>query len=345
LIDVFYDLDAATLYDSDVSLERYFDLLPIRDPENALSLGEGNTPCVHAEALGEALGLERVYLKVETANPTGTTKDRMAAVVLSLFRESGISKFVSCSTGNSSNSLAYGILREPRYTMYLYVGEDFRHRLRFVDDNPNVELHVLDGMSFAEAYDHARDQARARGVTFEGGFFNPARREGLKLAFLEAVEQIPDAIDWYFQAVSSAMGVYGVWKGANELRSMGRTRSLPRLVCVQQESCAPMAHAWAEDCATIAPHHIVERPQGIAAALLRGNPSGCYPYVYDIVRASNGSMSSVTEAEIREARDLVIGREGVRCGYEGAATVAALRNLAATKRVGASDVVLLNLTG
>jgi threonine synthase len=345
LVDVVYDLDAATLYDSDVPLERYFDLLPILDPANLAPLGEGNTPCVHAATLGAMFGLDCVYLKVESANPTGTTKDRMASTVLSLFGELGIREFVSCSTGNSASSLAYGILRHPRFTMHLYVGGEFRDRLRFVDDSPNVVLHVLEGTSFADAYDHACEQARRCGATFEAGFFNPAPREGLKVAFLEAVEQVPREIEWYFQAVSSAMGVYGVWKGAGELRRMGRTTSVPRLVCVQQESCAPMARAWDDGCSSIQPRHVVREPRGIAAALLRGDPGACYPYVHDIVRESRGAIVSVTESEIRDARDLVTECEGVRCGYEAAATVAALRTMAASGVVGISDVVLLNLSG
>lgn len=344
LIDVSYDLDSATLYDSDVSVERFFDLLPLLDPASLRPVGDGNTPCVHARALGAALGVERLYLKLESRNPTGTTKDRIASVVLSLFAEIGMSDFVSCSTGNSSNALAHGLLRHPQFTMSLYVAGEFRDRLRHVDGNPQVELHVLPDMTFTQAFDHARQQARARRVAFEGGFFNPARREGLKLAYLEAVEQVPHEIDWYVQAVSSAMGVYGVWKGAGELRAMGRTRSVPRLLCVQQETCAPMVQAWREGSDTIAPHHVVEHPQGIAAALLRGNPSGSYPYVRQIVRDSGGTMASTTEEEIRAAKDLLQTSENLCCGYEGAATIAAVGKLAAAGTIGASDVVLLNLT-
>jgi threonine synthase len=62
MVEVEYDLALARIRDADRPLERYFDLLPIRDPENLLSVGEGNTPCVHARNLGEALGLRRVYL-------------------------------------------------------------------------------------------------------------------------------------------------------------------------------------------------------------------------------------------------------------------------------------------
>src|SRR5262245_40074398 len=124
LVEVTYDLAAVNLYDSDVASERYFDLLPVREPEHLVWLGEGGTPCVHARELGGAIGLRRLYLKVESRNPTGTTKDRMAAVVLSLFAELGVREFVSTSTGNSSSSLAFGLLRHTGATMHLYVGGD-----------------------------------------------------------------------------------------------------------------------------------------------------------------------------------------------------------------------------
>ena len=70
------------------------------------------------------------------------------------------------------------------------------------------------GASFVEAADYAVAYARQHKLVSESGFFNPARREGLKLAFLEACDQVPEPIDWYVQAVSSAMGVYGAFKGA-----------------------------------------------------------------------------------------------------------------------------------
>jgi threonine synthase len=343
MVEVEYDLTRARISDADRPLERYFDLLPVRDPENLLSVGEGNTPCVHARNLGEALGLRHVYLKVESKNPTGTTKDRMAVTVLSMFREIGLREFVTSSTGNSSNALAHALQRHPGFTMHLYMGEAFRPRFRY--EGEGVVVHSLDGVDFSGAFYHARDLARARGLPFEGGFFNPARREGLKLAYFEAVDQIPGEIDWYFQATSSAMGVNGTAKGARELLSMGRIKRIPRMVCVQQESCSPIVDAFQEGSSTILPHHIVEQPRGIAEAILRGNPSGCYPYVYRMLRETNGLAVKVSETEILGAQRQVLEMEGVACCTDAATTVAALARLAAQGVVAPSDVVMLNLTG
>jgi len=343
MVEVEYDLAQATIRDSDRTQERYFDLLPILDREHLLSVGEGNTCCRHATRLGEALGLDRLYLKIESSNPTGTTKDRMAVTVLSLFHEIGVREFVTCSTGNSSNALAHAIGRHPHFRMHLFMGEAFRSRFRY--EGPCIEVHSLDGKDFSEAFNHARDLAHARGLPFEGGFFNPARREGLKLAYFEAVEQIAGEIDWYFQACSSAMGVNGTAKGARELLALGRIRRIPRMVCVQQASCSPIVNAFEEGSPTMQPHHVVERPHGIAEAILRGNPSGCYPYVYRMLRDTNGVAVRVSESEILEAQQQVKELEGVSCCTDAATTVAAARSLAATGILKRHDVTLLNLTG
>jgi len=343
-VDVLYDLDAVRLPESNVTSAHFADLLPLQDRANLLFLGEGNTPCVHARRLGHAIGLENLYLKVESKNPTGTTKDRMAAVVLSMFKELGVTEFVSSSTGNSSSALARGIQMYPFCTMHLFVGEAFSDRVRYVSDNPGVVVNVMPGLSFTDTFNHARDEAKRRRVPFEGGFFNPARREGLKLAFLEATEQVPTPIQWYFQAVSSAMGIYGTWKGAQELLALKRISVLPKLVCVQQDSCCPMVKAFDEGSSEIKDHHVFHNPTGIAKAILRGNPSGCFPYVNSIVRESGGTMASVSEADILTARGRVKELEDIDAGYCGAATIAAVTALAGRGAIEPGETVLLNLT-
>ena len=90
-----------------------------------------------------------------------------------------------------------------------------------------------------------------------------------------------------------AMGVMGAWKGARELKGLSRIARLPRLLCVQQETCAPMVRAFEAGCETIRPEHIVERPDGIARAILRGDPTRCYPYVRRAVLENGGTFSQV----------------------------------------------------
>src|SRR5262249_37406404 len=109
-------------------------------------------------------------------------------------------------------------------------------------------------------------------------------------------------------------------------------------------SCCPMVMAFHEGATEIKEHHIFHNPTGIAKAILRGNPSGCYPYVNSIVRESGGTMVGVSEEEIVVARERIRRLDDIETGYCGAATVAAVTQLASRKLIPSTDTVLLNLT-
>jgi threonine synthase len=344
MIDVFYDLDQVELHDSPDPLRRFFDLLPIEDPANLIATQMRYTPCVHATNLGAELGLTNLFLKDESVLPTGTTKDRMAAVCVSYLSELGVGSFCASSTGNSSTAYARAVADYPDMRMFLFTAEDFARRVQHADHDRVVHF-VMRDASFVDAQNCSKSFARRHGLTSEGGFFNPARREGLKLAYLEAAEQVAGEIDWYVQAVSSAMGVYGAYKGARELLSMGRISRLPRLLCVQQESCAPMARAFQDESDSIQPHHVVKRPSGIASAILRGDPTQAYPYIRAIVNESDGTIIAVSEAEIRASRRMLEEREGLRPCFSAACAFAGLARMRREGFVGATDRVLVNLTG
>jgi threonine synthase len=341
--DVSYDLGAVELHESENPYVRFLDLLPVAHPA-VLPVDASYTPTVHARALGAELGMPSLYLKDETGLPTRTTKDRMAAVALAYLHECGVRRFTTSSTGNSSSAYAHAIARTPGLVMYLFTASAFRRRLA-LPRGDQVEDVVLDGATFVEAFDAAGEFARRHGLVSERGFFNPGRREGLKLAWLEAAEQVPGPIDWYVQAVSSAMGVYGVFKGARELHALGRIERLPRLLCVQQESCAPMVSAWQAGSEQIRAADIVERPSGIAEAILRGNPTRVYPHVRRIVIESGGSLLAVSEQQIRRAHRMLEKLEGISTCYAAAAALAGLIELRRQRGLSPTDTVLVNLTG
>jgi threonine synthase len=342
LIEARYDLGTARLRDSDDPHERYFDLLPVRDP-SLLAPGL-RTRTVHARNLGSRLGLKHLYLKDETQNRTGTTKDRMAAVALPFLYEGGVRHFTTSSTGNSSTSYAQAMGQIPAMQMELFTAEGFKDRVHYAP-TAQVRHHVLKEASFVDAGDHATRFAEENGLVAERGFFNLGRREGLKLPWLEALEQVSRSIDWYVQAVSSAMGVHGVYKAAKEALAIGAADKAPSLLCVQQDSCRPMVQAWEEGSETIQPHHIVKRPEGIAEAILRGNPTKAYPIIREIVVESGGTMNSVTVSEIRAAQQLVLEDEGIKICASAAAAVAGLIKLAKDNDALSDQKILVNLTG
>ncbi|MEZ0371963.1 MAG: pyridoxal-phosphate dependent enzyme [Candidatus Sericytochromatia bacterium] len=343
MTDIAYDLGQVQLAASANPFTRFFDLLPVSD-RALLPAEAAYTPLVHARALGRRLKLSQLYLKNETVLPTGTTKYRMAAVALPYLYESGVRHFCTSSTGNSSTAYAHQIGRLPGLKMSLFTSSDFRTRVNYTP-GPQIDHYILLNGTFVDASDCAAAFARRHGHTGEQGFFNPGRREGLKLTFLEAAEQLEQPIDWYVQAVSSAMGVYGTFKGAKELWQLGKISRLPQLLCVQQQSCAPMVRAWQEDSEAILDRHIVLRPQGIAYAILRGDPSRAYPYMRSVVQASGGDFTAVSEAEIHAARQLVQELEGLEICFAAAAAVAGVIQSAEAGRLATDACVVINLTG
>lgn len=344
MVDVEYDLARVRLPDSPNPFVRFAPLLPVRGELERLPAGVRATPLVHARALGRWLGLPSLHLKDETVLPTRTTKDRMAAVALAYLFEQGVRDFCTSSTGNSSTAYAHAIRAFPEMRVRIFTGEEFVGRVQHAD-HPQVTHFGLRGATFVEASAAAGAHATATGVVSEHGFFNLGRREGLKLAFLEACDQCPVPIDWYVQAVSSGMGVCGTFKGAKELRGIGMIDRLPRLLCVQQEGCAPMVAAHREGSPVIRPHHVVARPSGIAAAILRGDPSRVYPHLRGAVLESGGDIESAAEREIREARRMLLELEGIDVCHAAATALAGLVRQVRRGRFPARDTVVVNLTG
>lgn len=345
ITEVEYDLSKVRLVESDNPYVRFRDLLPVRDRE-LLPKDATFTPTVHARGIGKLIGLSNLYLKNETVLPTGTTKDRMAAISLAYLYECGVRRFCTSSTGNSSTAYGYAMRTAAfeDFDMFLFTASDFRDRVQHANRD-NIRHYVLEDATFTEAFNYGGTFASLNDCVSEKGFFNPGRREGLKMTWMEAVDQVEQPIDWYVQAVSSAMGVFGTYKGAKELHGIGHSARVPQLLCVQQTACSPMATAWSEGSEVIESKHIVHRPQGIAKAILRGDPTRAYPHIRKIVKESKGEITSVSEDQIREAQQMLFEFEGIRACFSASAAVAGLIQQAKLGRIGADETVLINLTG
>lgn len=341
-IDISYNLPLVKLRKSSNPYERYFDMLPIQDIKFMPQLGM--SPLIKAKNLGKRLGLNFLYLKNETTLPTGTTKDRMANVSLPYMFESGVKHFCTSSTGNSSTSYAQSIHRLPDMKISVFTAENFVHRVHS-DPSSQITHYGLRGASFVEAGDFALRYANLNGLTGEAGFFNLGRREGLKTIWYEIFEQANEEFDWYIQAVSSAMGVYGVYKAAKELYALGLATKIPKILCVQQQSCMPMVQAWQENSPHIKPSHIVQQPRGIAEAILRGNPTKAYPIVRDVVIKSKGDMCAVNEQQIYQAQNWILEDEGLSVCPASAATIAALAKLQLQNSQLDDQKIVVNLSG
>jgi threonine synthase len=343
MVDVKYPLEKVHLHDSPNPFIRFAELLPIESFRDRLPDAR-YTPVIHATRLGQKLGMPSLYLKNETVLPTRSTKDRMAAVSLAYLYERGVRSFCTSSTGNSSTAYAYEIQAYPEMHLYLFTAEEFVSRVQHAEHSQVTHFGMRDA-SFVDAFKYAGVYARENNLVAERGFFNIGRREGLKMTFLEASEQIPQTIDWYVQAVSSAMGVYGNYKAAKELYQLKRIKHLPKLLCVQQDTCAPIVRAFANNRETMASEYVVKRPKGIASSILRGDPTRAYPHIRRIVMESNGAFVAVSELEIREARQAVEEYEGISPCFSASAAIAGIMKLARNDSFPKNDVVMINVTG
>lgn len=345
MLDTAYDLHEARLHDSPNPFVRFGDLLPVRNsalyPEDTRY-----TPCVHAERLGALVGLKHLYLKDETTLPTGTTKFRSAVIVMSMMLESGVQRFSTSSTGNAGTGYAYA-LQMPQFSsmeMHMFVGEASSEHCHY-GDSPNVRVFALRGGTFVDAGSVSAAYAKQLGILADAGYFNPGKREGAKLAYFEATDQIETPIDWYVQATSSGLGVDGTYKGARELLELSHIDRLPRLLCVQEDTCAPQVRAWEEGCKSLEPRHVVHQPRGIAWAIHRGDSTRAYPYLREKVEHSRGTYCAVSEAEIRSAHALVRELEGIDVCFNAAAAVAGTMKEAQRGTISPDDTVMVNLTG
>ncbi|MBI4237779.1 MAG: pyridoxal-phosphate dependent enzyme [Deltaproteobacteria bacterium] len=342
-IDVFYDLTRVRQHRRGNPIERFWDLLPLAHRNDLVWLGDGNTPCLHARALGRSVGLRRLYLKDETTNPTRTTKDRVVSLGLAYLRQFGIRTFALASSGNISTAYARGVQLQTGFHAHLFVARYFLPRLNYAD-HPCITTYVVD-TDFVQAGNAAVAFTRNRDIVYEGGFFNPARREGLKLAYLEAFDAIKTPPYAVFQAVSSGMGLLGAYKGALEYAVLRAWDTLPRFFAVQQTRCAPMATAFHEGYDRIQPHHVIENPQGLATAILRGNPRRTYPYIHQLALDTNGGILAVDDAAIREARLRLWEYEGIEACYASATAVAAMLEMARAGKLPPTQPILVNVTG
>ncbi|MEU5167978.1 MULTISPECIES: threonine synthase [Streptomyces] len=338
-----YDLSGMVRHDHVDPEQVYFDLLPLTSRDFLDSGVTVRTPCRPAPRLGEAIGVPGLWLKDESRQPTRTTKDRLASLVTAVLRQFGVKEFVGSSTGNSSTALARAVRMDPMMRARFFCGKEFVANHDIPDDS-RTALTVVDG-SYVDASAEARRYAAESGIHFDAGFFNWARREGLKLAYLEAFDAMDRAPDLVVQAISSGMGMLAAHKGAQEYLALGELSRMPAFLMVQEESCAPSARGWQEGRTELSDAHRIEDPRGLATAILLGDGSPYYPYLHSIATATGGAIVSAASADLVTARRMLSDLEDIDVCHASAAAIAAVRDRASSGQIRPDETVLVNLTG
>jgi len=343
-----YDLEAAkatftrkALGRRVASMWRYEELMPVRQADCIVSLGEGMTALLAVPRLGATVGASDLWVKDEGSNPTGTFKARGISAALSRAFELGVTEVGMPTAGNAGSATA---AYAARAGISAHVAMPSDTPVAMMDEVRTYggSLKLIDGL-ISDAGAWIAEQSAEHGWFPMATLKEPYRVEGKKTMGFELWEQcdgrLPDAI---LYPTGGGTGLIGMWKSFAELEAMGLIGSeRPRMIVVQSEGCAPIVRAYDagadradpwEDAATIAPG--IRVPAAFADDL-----------ILQSVRESNGDAITVSDDEIRDAILEVTRSEGIDVCPEGAATFAGMRKLIAAGRLDADSRIVLFNTG
>jgi threonine synthase len=320
---------------------RYRELLPPREESNIVSLGEGFTPLLAADRLARDLGLNRLYVKDESQNPTLSFKARGMSAAVSMAKEFGLRSLAAPSAGNAASALAaYGA--HAGFAVHLFMPADTPRANVLECEVAGAHVTLIDGLITDCAAEVTRRKS-AEGWFDVATLREPYRVEGKKTLGLELAEQLewrlPDVI---LYPTGGGTGLIGMWKAFAELEALGWIGSeRPRMVVVQSATCAPIVNAF----------HAGERfaaefanASTCAAGLRVPRAIGDF-LILDAVRESGGTAIAVSdEALVDGARELA-RLEGIFASPEGGACVPALRELLARGEISPDDCTVLFNTG
>jgi threonine synthase len=317
---------------------RYASLLPV-EPPGEQRLAPGLTPLVEAPRLAEVVGVGELWLKLDTANPTHSFKDRVVAVAAAKARELGLSTLACSSTGNLANAVAARAAAEG-FEAVVFCPADLEPEKLVATAVYGATLYTVQG-----SYDDCSRLTVELSFELPWAFVNVGLRsyyaEGSKTLAYEIAEQLGwQAPDVVVGPIASGALFAKVRQGFGELAELGLVAgSGPRLVGGQAEGCSPVAAAFAAG-SQVTP----VRPRTVARSLAIGSPADG-DLAVETARASGGAIHSVPEDEIGENMGLLAETSGVFGETAAGVTLGALREAARRGEVGRHDRVVLLVTG
>jgi threonine synthase len=343
-----YDLDAARRWSKDSlagrapNMWRYRELMPLFDGEEPITLGEGFTPLFHARALGRSVGLDRLYIKDESLNPTNSFKARGLSAAVTRAAHLKAATLSVPSAGNAANAMAaYAALAG--IPAQVFMPRDVKVPFIRECELYGADVTLVDGL-ITDAGRIAAETGKPLGWYDMSTLKEPYRIEGKKTMAYELGEQLDWQMpDWIIYPTGGGTGMVGMWKAFDELERIGWMAGgkRPRMVSVQAENCAPIVKAFEEAAERSEPW---VNARTIADGLRVPKAVGDF-LVLRAVRESGGTALAVTDAAMISAMRELGSREGISAAPEGGAALQALKQLVAEGRVGASETVVLFNTG
>ena len=304
--------------------------------QQMVSLGEGGTPLHKAERLAKTMGLTNLYLKDETRNPTNSYRDRAAALLTSNAIDLHSDTLVCATNGNMGASLA-AYSAKAELICHVIVPKE-------VDVGKLAQMLAYDAI--IEEYGEIIDDSicKAEAIAKETGWYqataelNPLVVEAQKTIAYEIFEQ-NDAPEWMIVSMGSGGTIYSVWKGFKELKQLGLTKTLPKMVGVQPDGCASIVNA-----SKTSEQGKICSPTTRALAILVGNPLQS-ELATKAIAESEGLALTVSDQDILAAELQIAKLEGVFAEPASAITVAALKKLLEEKRIAKDSSVVCLITG
>jgi threonine synthase len=330
----------AALVGREPSMWRYAEVLPVRDAAHRITLGEGFTPLLDAPRLAEALGMERVWIKDEGQNPTGSFKDRGLCMAVARARELGMEAIALPSAGNAGSAAsAYGAAAN--LPVHVAVPKDTPRPILAEMRALGAELELVDGL-ITDAGARIAEGARAHGWFDVSTLKEPYRVEGKKTMGYELVEQLGRIPDVIIYPTGGGTGLVGMWKAFDEMEELGWIGAeRPRMVSVQSTGCAPIVRAWEAGAESAEPW---EDAWTVASGLRVPRAIGDF-LILQAIRASGGAAVAVTDEALTAAVGLVGRTTGVFAAPEGGATAAAVPRLLEAELLHPDEEVVLFNTG
>ena len=343
-----YDLDTARAWSRDSlkgrapNMWRYRELMPLFDGEAPVTLGEGFTPLLQATSLGGSMGLDRLYVKDESLNPTNSFKARGQSAAITRAKYLGATTIALPTAGNAGNaasaySAAAGLACE------VFIPKDAKRP--FVDECRLYGAHVtlVDGL-ITDAGRIAAETGKPLGWYDVSTLKEPYRIEGKKTMAYELAEQMDWAWpDWIVYPTGGGTGMVGMWKAFDEIERIGWVKpgKRPRMVSVQAENCAPIVRAFQQGTEKAQPW---EGASTIADGLRVPRAIGDF-LILRAVRESGGTALAVPDRAMVDGM-LAIGKhEGISAAPEGGAAFVAIQRLVADGSIKPTDSVVLFNTG
>ena len=326
---------------------KYSHLLPPIEDDAKLTLGEGNTPLVRSRQLGKILGLDNLYFKLETGNPSGSYKDRFAVCAIADLIQKKAKACIATSSGNTGSALsAYSAAAGIKCYLAIVDGapsgklqqmQVYGAQTLMIKDfglDPDVTVEVMDGL-------HALARNLGVPVSISAYHFSPLAMAGVQTIAYEIAEEIPGFNGHIFSPVGGGGLTFAILKGFDKWKEINPQFKIPRVHCVQPEG---------NDTVSGPLRNGLSKARAVSKSLT--SISGLQvPNVIDgneLIKASRASGAtgySVNDDDVYECQESLARMEGIYCEPAGAVALAGVLKAVRNGEVSTQDDVVCIVTG